>query len=178
MLDQLDEFFLGTDHPFLLTSEAVSKLTTEERRNIMYQLQDSWGQKFFYVGLGSSLLLSILYIRKEVGYFPSDLGSVVGFGLLTSATSLLGGAISGCVGTILAIGRGMWRGLISPNDFQFGYLGTIPDFSSNNYSTNSYSSYQSTGNNKDWYQTSNDYKNSIAYARHQEFLASRPWHPW
>lgn len=174
MLNRLDEFLLGVDHPLRLTSDAVSKLTAEKRRDIMYELQERWGWKFFNMGMVSTFLMSILYIRREVGYFPSDLGSIVGFGLLTSATSVLGGAISGCVGTILAIGRGMWNGIIKPEDFQFNY-------SSNNYLSNNYSSNissYSAVSSKNCYQTSNDYKNSLAYARHQEFLASRPWHPW
>lgn len=118
-LDELDEFFLGKYHPFRLSFAAVSALPDEKRRKIMTELQTSWGWKAFYGGLGATCIASVIYFRLKLGHFPTDIGNIIGYGVLTTAVSVLGGAISGVIGEISTICRGVWNELltINPNNF-------------------------------------------------------------
>lgn len=116
MLSKIDEFFLGMDHPFRLSSDVVYAMTDKQRKDIMSQLHDNYTWKGFYIGTGLTCVLFVAYIRLEVGYFPLDIGSVVGYSILTSGTSLLGGVIGTGLGSFFSISRGIWNGLISAKE--------------------------------------------------------------
>lgn len=166
MLSKIDEFFLGKDHPFRYSFETVFALKDHERKSIMWRLQDIWGWKGFYIGLGSTCIGSIIYN----GRFPLTIGNIIGYGLLTFANSLLGGAIGSCIGVLSSLGRGMVNGLILPKDLN---MSGIPINSNQGV-------YGSTSREYNPYQTTQSYvtpyESTIAYATHQEFLRSRPWH--
>lgn len=112
-LDQLDEFFLGKDHPFRLPPDVVSALPSEKRQQIITDLQNSWIWNAFFGGLGVTCIGTIAYFRWQLGQFPTDVIDVVGCGIITPMASVLGGVICAVIGETYVISRGLWNGLLT-----------------------------------------------------------------
>ncbi len=112
-LDQLDEYFLGKDHPFRLPPDVVSTLSDSKRQEFIYNLRVSWAWKAFYSGLGATCIGTLAYFRWQLGHFPTEVVDVVGWGILTPMASGLGGVICGVIGETYATCRGWWNGLLT-----------------------------------------------------------------
>jgi hypothetical protein len=166
-MNMLNEIFLGKDHPFNLDSKDVIKLTGEQRREIMFQARNSLVKKTFYSGFAITAIGSVIYFRLSTGCFPSDIADIIGYTLLGSACSFLGGLISIGIGEFYSFYRGICNGLF---DLRYIHIPTISNHTSST-NTDNYNSVPSINCYQDTYR----YENSIAYNSHQQFLASRPW---